>query len=66
MNEFMVAGGGDLPEQRMMQQQAMIPEVRVEVVQPPQDNTLLWASGVIVPLIIAMVGWWIHSHRKKD
>ena len=55
-----LAGGGNFD-----QQQIAIPEVRVEVVQPPTDYTLVIVTGVVVPLIIAAVGWYL-THRKKQ
>jgi hypothetical protein len=57
--QFIVAGGGNLTEQ---QQQIFIPEVHVEVVQPT-DNTLLLISGIVVPLLIFALGYWL-NHRK--
>ena len=50
-------GGGE------QQQIILQPEIHIE--QPPQDNTLLWVSGVVVPLVIAIVGWWLVHRRRK-
>jgi hypothetical protein len=55
-----LAGGGNFDQQ----QQIIIPEVHVEVVQPPTDYTLVIVTGVVVPLIIAVIGWWL-TQRKK-
>lgn len=50
-------------QQEQMVQKAIV----VEVEQPPTDYTFLWVSGVIVPIVIAAVGWWIqHKRHKKD
>ena len=58
------SGGEFFPPQQ--QQQAMVQQpLKIEVVAPPQDNTLLIVSGILVPLIIAMVGWWL-THRKRE
>ena len=56
-----LAGGGNFDQQ----QQLAIPEVRVEVVQPPTDYTPIIVTGVVVPLIIAAVGWYL-THKKKQ
>ena len=55
-----LAGGGNFDQQ----QQMAIPEVHVNVVQPPTDYTLVIVTGVVVPLVIAAVGWWL-AQRKK-
>jgi len=57
-----IAGGGDFS--KMPQQQVVIPEIHVEVVQPPPDNTLFIVTGIVVPVILAIFGWWV-MHRKK-
>ena len=60
---IMVAGGGNFDD--MPQQQVAVPQVHVEVVQPPPDHTYLWMSGVIVPIIVAAIGLWI-AHRRRE
>ena len=60
-NPIQVAGGGSFPEQ----QTAIVVQPEVHIIQPPPDNTLLWVSGVAVPLLIATIGWWIHIRRKN-
>jgi len=57
-----IAGGGDFSK---MPQQTTMPEIHVEVIQPPPDNSLLIATGIVVPVIIAIFGWWL-THRKKE
>ena len=59
--ENWLAGGGDFSK---MPQQTTMPEIHVEVVQPPPDNTLLIATGIVVPVILAIFGWWM-THRRK-
>jgi uncharacterized membrane protein YccF (DUF307 family) len=51
-----VAGGGDFPQQTTQ-------EIHVEVVTP-QNNTLAITTGVVVPVVLAIFGWWM-MHRKK-
>jgi hypothetical protein len=58
--QLQLAGGGNFdqsPQQQMAQ-----PEIRVEVVAPPQDNTLLITTGIVVPVVLAILGWWL-THR---
>jgi hypothetical protein len=59
---ILIAGGGDFS--KMPQQQVIIPEIHVEVVQPPPDNTMFIVTGIVVPVILAIFGWWV-MHRKK-
>lgn len=59
--EKMLAGGGNFDQP----QQIAIPEVRVEVIQPPTDYTLVIVTGVVVPILIAAVGWWLANKRKQ-
>lgn len=34
---------------------------------PAQDNTAVWVAGVAVPLIIAIIGWWLqHKWHKAN
>ena len=51
MDRIILAGGGDFGQQ----QQIAVPEVHVEVVQPPADHTLLIVSGIVVPVVIAII-----------
>ena len=60
---FTVAGGGNFNDE---QQQIMVPEIHVEVAQPPQDNTLLWMSGIVVPVVLFAIGLWVNNRRKKN
>lgn len=60
--ELMMLAGGPVDD---MPQQTVILQPEVTIVQPPPDNTLLWVSGVVVPLVIAIVGWWL-VHRRKS
>jgi hypothetical protein len=58
--QLQLAGGGDFS--KMPQQQTII-----QVVAPPVDYTLIMVTGVLVPLLIAMVGWWLqHRWRKQN
>ncbi len=59
--QIILAGGGNLEQQ----QQILIPEVRVEVVQPPPDNTLLWVSGIVVPLLIFALGIYLNKRKNQ-
>ncbi len=53
----MLAGGGNFSEQQTI----------IQVVAPPPDYTLIMVTGVLVPLLIAMVGWWLqHRWRKQN
>lgn len=45
-------------------QQTAIPEIHVEVVTPPPDNSMLIATGIVVPVALAIFGWWL-AHRRK-
>ncbi len=62
--ELMIAGGGNLDD--MPQQQAIVIQPEVTVVQPPPDHTLAWTAGVVVPLLVAGIGVWLHFRKKKD
>ena len=55
--ELQLAGGGNLDQQQQT--------IQVQVIQPPTDYTPLIVSGVIVPLLIAAVGWWLQSRWRK-
>ena len=61
--QIILAGGGNITEQ---QQQIFIPEVRIEVVQPPPDNTVLWVSGIVVPVLIFALGYWLNNRKGKS
>lgn len=59
-NPIHLAGGGDVPQQ----QQQMI-QMPVTPPEPPkQDNALLWAGTVVVPVLVALIGLWAVKHRK--
>jgi len=54
---MLAGGGGDFPEQQTI----------IQIVAPPADYTLIMVTGVLVPLLIAMVGWWLqHRWRKQN
>ena len=59
--QLQLAGGGDFSK---MPQQTTMPEIHVEVIQPPPDNTLFIVTGIVVPVILAIFGWWV-THRRK-
>ena len=55
-------------EQRQMIQQPLRKEIIVQPDQPDiivnvpkQDNTVLWVGMVIVPVILAVLGWWFKA-----
>ncbi len=54
--ELQLAGGGNFDQQQTIQ---------VQVIQPPPDYTLFIVSGVVVPLLIAVVGWWLQARWRK-
>lgn len=59
--EGLLAGGGsDWPPQQMQQ--------TIQHVEPPpeKDYVLEWTAGVVVPLVIAISGWYFMSRRNKD
>ena len=58
---ILIAGGGNFNQP----QQTTMPEIHVEVVQPPPDNTLLITTGIVVPVVLAIFGWWM-MHRKNQ
>ena len=31
----------------------------VAFLPPPADNTLLWVAGVAVPVVLALIGWYL-------
>lgn len=58
---------GYAPAQQRVQKAIVVqpdqPDIIVNV--PEQDNTVLWVGMVVVPLIIACVGWWLRSRRQQ-
>ena len=58
--KIQLAGGGDFPaqQQQTIQQPIVLPTT------PEPDNTLLWATGVIVPVLIALLGVWAAKNRR--
>lgn len=62
---FMVAGGGgNYPPQQQMIQQTPTAAERI-IIQQESDNTAVWVAGVVVPLLIAGIGWWF-QHKKNE
>lgn len=57
---ILIAGGGNFDQP----QQTTMPEIHVEVTTPPPDNSLLIATGIVIPVALAIFGWWL-AHRKK-
>ena len=55
---------GFAPEQQQMTEQMVQKAIEIEVITPPPDYTYLWVSGVIVPVLLAAIGWWI-AHKRK-
>lgn len=57
---------GYVPQQEMVQRplkqiivQPDTPDVVVHV--DPPDNTVLWVGMVIVPILLAVLGWWFKA-----
>lgn len=61
--ELMLLAGGPVDD---MPQQTVILQPEVTVVQPPPDHTLAWTAGVVVPLLVAAIGVWLHFRKKGD
>ena len=51
------------PAQEQMIQQPYEPPVIV--VQNGDNSAVLWASGVIVPIIVAVLGVWANKKRQE-
>ena len=62
--EIVVAGGGDFND--TPQQTVVVQPAEPTVVIIEQDNTAVWVAGVAVPLIIAIVGWWLQARWRKQ
>jgi len=53
------------PQQQMIQQTGQ--SHQPIIIQQVQDNTVVWVTGVVVPLTIAIIGWWLqHKWRKQN
>ena len=65
--DFIKVGGGNEfpPEQRTFTEQQVTKDIDVVVVQQT-DWTPILVTGVIVPLVIAAVGWWLQSRWRKE
>lgn len=60
-------GGGDFPAQQI---QDALPDGLTIVVQAPPTNETEWAwiviTGVVVPLTIAIGGWFMHKRHQRQ
>ncbi len=63
--DFIRVGGGGESEQRTMEQTVM-QDSGPDVIVIQQDNTAVWVAGVIVPVAIAIIGWWLQHKWRKD
>lgn len=54
-----LAGGGDSPIYDQ-QQQIQIPLTPPD---PPKDHALLWATGVFVPVLVALIAVWARRNK---
>ena len=61
--DFIKVGGPT--EQRTMEQQVISKDIDVVVVQQT-DWTPIIVTGVVVPLLIAAVGWWLQARWRKQ
>ena len=52
--------------QEQQQQQVAQKTIVVQVETPPSNDALIITTGVVVPLVIAMVGWYLQSRWRKN
>lgn len=58
----LLAGGGDWQQQQTFpQQQMQVPQIIVV-----EDGGPWIITGVVVPLVIALVGWWLQRRWKNE